>query len=63
MRWEFKTLKHPTKGLLGGKFDEEELDRKLNELGQQGWDLVSAFTTSQAQGQSRDIVAVFKRER
>ncbi|MBU6401833.1 MAG: DUF4177 domain-containing protein [Verrucomicrobia bacterium] len=63
MTWEFKTCKVRTKGLLGGKFREEELDARLNELGQQGWELVSLFTTNRDQGATRDIVAVFKRAR
>ena len=63
MKWEFKTLKHPAKGLLGGKFVAEELDEKMNELGQQGWELVSVFATNRHQGTTRDIVAVFRRTR
>ncbi len=61
MSWEYKTLKLGTKGLLGGKANEAELEKALNELGRQGWELVSIFTTNQAQGQTRDIVVVLKR--
>jgi hypothetical protein len=64
MKWEYKTLKVPaTGGFLGGKFNEETLTAKLNEMGEERWDLVSAFSTHQGYGQSRDIVALFKRER
>lgn len=64
MIWEYKTLKTPaTGGLLGGKFDETVLDLKLNEMGEQRWELVAAFTTNQGYGQSRDLVAIFKREK
>lgn len=62
--WEYRTVKHPaTGGFLGGKFDETQLDLRLNDLGVQGWELVSAFTTNQGYGQSRDIVAIFRRPR
>ena len=64
MTWEYKTLKLPASGgFLGGKFDETALDAKLNEMGEQRWELVAAFTTNQGYGQSRDLVTIFKRER
>jgi len=61
MKWEYKTIKLATWGFLGGKFDESELDGFMNELGAQGWELVNAFDTNQSSGQSRDVVAIFKR--
>jgi len=64
MNWEYKTLKTPaTGGLLGGKFDDVALETKLNELGGQRWELVAAFATHMGYGQSRDVIAIFKRER
>lgn len=64
MNWEYRTMKFPaTGGFLGGKFNEAALTDKLNELGQQRWELVAAFATHQGYGQSRDIVAILKRER
>jgi Domain of unknown function (DUF4177) len=62
MRWEYKTVKVSAKGwVVGGRLDEHEFDRMLNEMGEQGWELVSVITTHQAYGASRDIAAVFKR--
>lgn len=63
MKWEYKTIKISAKGLLGGKFDETEFDRMMNELGAQGWELVAVFDTNQGHGATRDVVAVFKRTR
>ncbi len=64
MNWEYRTVKVPaTGGFLGGKFDQETLEARLNELGEQRWEIVTAFSTSQSYGQSRDIVAIFKREK
>ena len=59
--WEYKTIKLATKGFLGGKFDEGALDAFMNSLGSQGWELVTAFDTNQAYGETRDVVAIFKR--
>jgi len=36
MKWEYKTVKLGATGLLGGKVDEAQLDRTMNELGAQG---------------------------
>ena len=64
MRWEYKTLKLPaSKGFMGGRFDQDQLDAQLNELGKSGWELVAAFGTALGHGSSREIVAVFKRPR
>jgi hypothetical protein len=63
MRWEYRTVKMPAKGVFGGKIDENELDVRLNELGEQGWELVCAFDTNQVEGATRDILAIFKRAR
>ncbi|HSQ73933.1 MAG TPA: DUF4177 domain-containing protein [Bacteroidota bacterium] len=64
MNWEYKTLKVSARGgFMGGKFDEKILDAKLNEFGEQRWELVSAFATHLGYGQSRDVVAILKREK
>jgi hypothetical protein len=41
--------------------DEAEFEDLLNSYGSAGWELVSCFDTSVNQGQSRDVIAVFKR--
>ena len=61
MRWEYATLKLETEGWVGGKVDHPELVQRLNHMGELGWELVSAFNTTQSYGASREIVAIFKR--
>lgn len=61
MRWEYKTVKLATTGFVGGKFDEAKFDAMLNELGRDGWELVSGFDTNQSDGATRVVVAVLKR--
>ena len=61
MRWEYNTLKMATIGFIGGKLDEETFTDHLNDLGDQGWELVAAFDTNQGGGQTRDVIVVFKR--
>ncbi|WP_106769377.1 DUF4177 domain-containing protein [Paenibacillus faecalis] len=62
VQWEYKTVKYQTGGFLGGKVNQADMDELLNQYGYEGWELVSCFDTSQGQGQSRDIIMVFKRQ-
>jgi len=62
-RWEYKTIKFGLKGLTGGKLETEDFDYELNKLGDQGWELVSCFTSNASNGYSRDAIAVFKRKK
>ena len=63
MKWEYKTIKVETTGFAGGKLDEQDLEFQMNQLGEQGWELVTAFDTNQNQGASRYVVTLFKRQR
>lgn len=62
-QWEYKTIKYKTGGFLGGKVDPEQFEHELNQYGFEGWELVSCFDTNLSQGQSRDVIIVFKRRR
>jgi hypothetical protein len=62
MKWEYLTVKFATSGwFLGGILDGQKFNDRLNQLGAQGWELVSVFDTNMAEGQTRDVVAVLKR--
>lgn len=64
MKWEYRTIKLAATGfLMGGKIDESKLDRMMNDLGEQGWELVSAFDTNEVYGGTRDAVVIFKRQK
>ncbi len=60
-QFEYKLLKYDAKGLLGGKVDLPQMNAEFDQLGQEGWELVSVFDTNSAYGESRWIVATFKR--
>ena len=62
MKWDYLTVKFTTSGwFLGGILDGEKFNDRLNQLGQEGWELVCVFDTNMAEGQTRDVVAVLKR--
>lgn len=47
--------------LKASAIDYQELNRKLNRLGQLGWELVSVMDTNWHEGRTRELVAVMKR--
>ena len=62
-KFEYKSVEFDTNGFFsGGKLDSKEFDRTLNDLGREGWELVSCVATSYARGETRWVYAVFKRE-
>jgi len=64
MNWEYKTIKLQATGFLsGGKIDETKLDDMMNELGAQGWELVTGFDTNKGYGETRDVVIIFNRQK
>ena len=60
MRWEYQTLKVKPSFWLG-KVDNDDLRGQLNELGAQGWELVTVLDTNYGEGTTHEIVFVFKR--
>ena len=63
MKWEHMTIAMKAGGFLGGKVNPDELTARLDEAGAAGWELVNVFATSKQSGQSRDVLAVFKRQK
>ena len=66
MKWQYRTvaLSIP-RGLAlftaGGQVEDEEITRALNQLGRDGWELVSAFTTACEGGATDRVVCILKR--
>jgi hypothetical protein len=70
MNWEHKTIRismsHISKGWLDVKIDEEKLDKKINELAGDGWEVAAAFSTTSGGSVSTStdyIYFTFKRQR
>lgn len=61
-KFEYKTIKIEPKGFWGTKLDENHIDEILNELGAQGWELVS-MQDLEIGGSSWSFHYTFKREK
>ena len=59
MRWEYKTINFTKRSFFTGTIELDAFETQLNELGREGWELVSV-TQNQMQ---RGVMAVFKRAR
>lgn len=62
-RWIYKVVEFdPKKSFMGGKVDSQNIEQRLNELGRQGWEVISSFTTNEGYGNTKKIVYTLKRE-
>ena len=61
--FEYKVSVYDTEGVFGGKVDPSQMERQLNLLGSEGWEMVGCTPTAEAYGKSRSIVCVFKRKK
>ena len=60
-KWEYKSISVESGGWMGGILKTEDFDQLLNQMGQQGWELVVVFDTNFNQGATRYVIATFKR--
>jgi len=58
--WEYKTAVFQTP-FMDSNLDYDAFNASLNEMGKQGWELVSCFDTSHYQGETNTVIAIFKR--
>ena len=60
MRWQYKTTKMELAGILNAKLNPAEVDAMLNQMGQDGWELVSMIRIP-GEIKPSSVVSVFKR--
>ncbi|MCL1866596.1 MAG: DUF4177 domain-containing protein [Oscillospiraceae bacterium] len=61
-KFEYVTVTIATGGLFGGKVDADNFNQKLNNMGNQGWELINSISSNEAYGSTKYIVCIFKRE-
>lgn len=60
--FEYKTITILPKGTWKNKFDTIEIDKILNEMGQEGWELISLEDKNFGYGATECFYYTFKRE-
>jgi hypothetical protein len=61
-QFEYRILNVTAGGFWGQDFDAQALTDKLNELGREGWEIVSTVDTEIYGGSSRGLLFTLKRE-
>jgi hypothetical protein len=61
-KYEYQVIKTTQEGFWDPKVSDVNLTSKLNDLGQEGWEMVSAVETNSHHGSTKEIVLFFKRE-
>ncbi|HWK55104.1 MAG TPA: DUF4177 domain-containing protein [Hyphomicrobiales bacterium] len=62
MRWEYKVVRFKKGSFMTGQLDMQELEQQLNELGREGWELVSIAPVGLHRF-SRELAVALKRQR
>jgi hypothetical protein len=63
-KYEYATVIFDTTAfLVGAKLNHEKFHARLNEYGSEGWELVNVFDLNRYQGETFEVIAVFKRPR
>lgn len=63
IRWEYMVLDSRVTNFFQPNLDGVALTSRLNELGEQGWEVVSMSAMEMTDGRTRDMVIVLKRAR
>ena len=66
-RWEYHSLTFDSAAFgwfsdPSGTIDLDSMHKQMNAMGEQGWELTSAFDTNRVQGGTRSVILLFKRE-
>lgn len=61
-QWEYKTLDYKERAFLTGMIKIDNLEAQLNDLGRQGWELVSSAPLEYFKS-TRSLTLIFKRKR
>jgi hypothetical protein len=62
-RYEYKILTFYPRGWLRSKVDTNQMEQVLNEWAEEGWRVLSIFTTQQHYGGTRQVVVILERTR
>lgn len=59
--FEYKTVEIKPEGKWFAKFQQEQIDKQINELGKLGWELVAVVSKNVGYGSTEAFLYTFKR--
>ena len=62
-KFEYKVVTYDTHGFFGGSVEENQIENQLNQLGNDGWEMVGCTSSNQSYGATKSIVCIFKRRK
>ncbi len=62
-RWEYMVIDSRVTNFFQPELDADALTSRLNELGDQGWEVVGLSPMAMMRGRTRDMVILLKRAR
>ena len=61
-KFEYKVVTYDPNGFFGGNVQIDQIEDQLNQLGNEGWELVSCTSSNQSYGSTKSLVCIFKRK-
>lgn len=61
-KFEYKVVTYDPNGFFGGNVKIDQIEDQLNQLGNEGWELVSCTSSNQSYGSTKSLVCIFKRK-
>lgn len=62
-KFEYKVVTYDPHGFFGGNVEEYQIENQLNQLGNDGWEMVGCTSSNQSYGATKSIVCIFKRRK
>jgi hypothetical protein len=60
-RWEYRVILIGTEGLFGPKVNVEQIGTYLNQVGEDGWELISTTPITRGDGRTSELLCILKR--
>ncbi len=62
MQWKYKTFKIEEEDLQFSGREANDLEKDLNDLGRQGWELVTSMGISGLSGSTNEVMFILKKQ-
>ena len=60
-KFEYKVVTYDPQGFFGGNVQVDQIEHQLNQLGNDGWEMVCCTSSNQSYGSTKSLVCIFKK--